>query len=126
MINEIRPYGPGKFSTILDAYVYSVSLEGSCDAEAGDVQENGHWYGLMRHGHTIWSDADQDREALNETEQEYLRACAGAILAEDSQGFVYVTYFDAMEALDAAWEAIEAEISEYDARIAREDRAEAE
>lgn len=32
----IRPYGPGKFDTILDAYVYSVSCDGGCDDECGD------------------------------------------------------------------------------------------
>jgi hypothetical protein len=37
----IRPYGPGKFDTMLDAYVYDVSLDGGCDDEVGSVEENG-------------------------------------------------------------------------------------
>ena len=45
--DEIRSYGPGKFSTILDSYVYSVSLDGGCDEEEGSVDECGAWYGIM-------------------------------------------------------------------------------
>jgi len=40
----IRPYGPGKFDTVLDAYVYELSLAG-CDDEMG---EDGRWYGLLK------------------------------------------------------------------------------
>ena len=39
MTDTIRPYGPGKFSTILDSYVYQVSLEGGCDDEIGSVDQ---------------------------------------------------------------------------------------
>jgi len=107
----IRPYGPGKFSTILDAYVYQVSLDGGCDAEVGDSNTTG-WYGLMRHGRTIFKDHDPSMESLNDDEKEALTSSAGVILREDSSGFVYAQYFDSESELDAAWAKIEQENSE--------------
>ncbi len=108
----IRSYGPGKFNTILDSYVYSVSLDGGTDDELGSVSENGRWYGLMRHGRTIFRDHDPLLETLNETEQDMLTSAAGVILTEDSQGFVYVEYFETTETLDAVWSAIVAEFDD--------------
>jgi hypothetical protein len=105
MANEIRSYGPGKFNTILDAYVYGVSLDGGCDDELSGYG----WYGLMRHGRTIFKDHDPLLESLNEAEQDQLTSAAGVILHEDLQGFVYVTYYDTIEALDADWDAIQAD-----------------
>lgn len=106
--NEIRSYGPGKFNTILDAYVYGVSMNGGgCDAEVGESC-NSRWYGLMRNGRTIFQDHDPMLESLNEAEREMLTSAAGVILTEDSQGFVYVEYFDTMAELDAKWSEIEA------------------
>jgi len=102
----IRPYGPGKFNTILDSYVYSVSLDGGCDEEEGSVDEHGEWYGIMRNGRTIFRDHDPLLETLNSAEQEKLTSSVGVILREDSQGFVYVTYYAADEALEVAWSQI--------------------
>lgn len=107
-MTNIRSYGPGKFSTILDAYVYDVSLDGGCDEELGSVDESG-WYGLMRNG---FKDHDPLLETLNEDEQAQLTECAGVILSEDSQGFVSVDYYDTDEALNAAWAEIEQEQAE--------------
>ena len=98
----IREYGPGKFSTILDSYVYEVSLNGSCDDETGST-DCGSWYGLMRHGRTIFQDHDPLLESLNEDEQAQLTECAGVIVREDSYGFVAVHYFDTVKQLDDAW-----------------------
>ena len=108
MSDEIRPYGTGKFDTMLDAYVYAVSLDGGTDAECGSVHETGHWYGLMRHGHTIFRDHDPFQEPLNDAERDLLLSSAGCILSEDSQGFVSVEYFDTAAELDDAWAEIEA------------------
>jgi hypothetical protein len=104
--HSIRPYGPGKVSTILDSYVYSVSLDGGCDEEEGSVSECGEWYGIMRNGHTIFRDHDPLLETLNPAEQEKLTSSAGVILREDSQGFVYVTYYETGETLEVAWSQI--------------------
>jgi hypothetical protein len=106
MANFIRPYGPGKFSTILDSYVYSVSLDGDCDEEEGSVSECGAWYGIMRNGRTIFRDHDPLLETLNTAEQDQLTSSAGVILHEDSNGFVSVTYYDTDESLETAWSQI--------------------
>src|SRR5438445_12059889 len=98
----IRPYGPGKFSTILDCYVYEVSLDGGCDDETGST-EYGRWYGLMKNGRTIFRDHDPMLSSLNEDEQAQLTGCAGVIISEDSNGFVSVHYYNTPEQLDDAW-----------------------
>ena len=102
-VTGIRPYGPGKFSTVLDSYVYSVSLDGGCDEEEGDVSECGAWYGIMRNGRTIFRNHDPLLETLNTAEQDQLTSSAGVILREDSNGFVSVTYYDTDESLETAW-----------------------
>lgn len=108
MKNTIRSYGPGKFNTILDSYVYGVSLDGGTDAECGSVDELG-WYGLMRNGRTIFKDHDPNLEPLNDAEKKLLTESAGVILSEDSNGFVYVQYFETTMELNAAWSKIESE-----------------
>src|SRR5438128_6733812 len=112
MQDKIRPYGPGKFNTILDSYVYQVSLEGGCDDEIGSVDEGG-WFGLMRNGHTIFRDHDPLLETLNPAEQEKLTSSAGVILSEDSQGFVCVDYYDTDAELDEAWDALQPDKADY-------------
>jgi hypothetical protein len=102
----IRPYGPGKFSTMLDSYVYSVSLDGGCDEEEGSISESGEWYGVMRNGRTIFRDHDPMLESLTPEEQEKLTSSAGVILREDSQGFVTVDYYDTDDSLELAWSQI--------------------
>src|SRR6266571_7157828 len=108
MTDKIRPYGPGKFNTILDSYVYEVSLDGGCDDEIGSVDEGG-WFGMMRNGRTIFKDHDPLLETLNEAERELLTTSAGVILSEDSNGFVYVDYFKTEDELNAAWDRIVSE-----------------
>lgn len=106
----IRGYGPGKFDTIVDSYVYDVSLSG-CDEETGSVDETGRWYGLIR-GHILPDPGESPLTgtALNDAETALLARSAGAILSEDSQGFVSVEYFTDMAKLDREWAAIEAEV----------------
>lgn len=101
----IRPYGPGKFSTHVDAYVYAVSLDGGCDDEASDGSS---WYGMMRHGHSIFRDHDPFLAELTDAERELITSSAGVIIREDSQGFVYVEYYDDAAQLNADWLAIRA------------------
>jgi hypothetical protein len=113
MADGVRPYGPGKFSTVLDSYVYSVSLDGGCDEEEGD-SDAGIWYGLMRNGRTIFKDHDPFLETLNSAEQEQLMSCAGVILYQDSNGFVGVTYYDTNKELNTAWADVVSEFAEPD------------
>ena len=98
----IRSYGPGKFSTMVDAYVYSVSLDG-CDETHGSCSENGVWIGRMSPGRGILRDMCSDTEPLNEDEARLLTACAGVILEENDQGFVSVTYYQTDDELQYDW-----------------------
>ena len=111
MSETIRHYGSGKFSTVLDEYVWSVSLGGGCDDEIDSETGCGTYYGLMRGGRSIFRDHDPLLETLNAAEQEQLTGCAGVIVSESSDGFVSVDYLDTDEELDAAWDALTAELS---------------
>ena len=106
----IRPYGPGKFDTILDSYVYGVTLNGGTDAEFSSA--SGSWFGLLRHGRTIFQDHDPFLETLNDEERDKLTSAAGVIVREDSDGFVGVSYYHNEPALDAAWQQLEDEYLE--------------
>ena len=112
MANGIRPYGLGKFNTILDSYVYRVSLDGGCDEESNS--DAGIWYGIMRNGRTIFRDHDPLLEMLTPEEQEKLTSSAGVILHEDSNGFVYVDYYATKEELETAWSDVVKDFAEYE------------
>lgn len=109
--DEIRSYGPGKFNTIVDSYIYTTSLDG-CDDEAGSVQDQG-WSGLFRgpihcKGSDMdgWAAARIDGWDLNAAEIRQLNECEGIILREDSSGFVDVEYYDTGDELELAWEIV--------------------
>jgi hypothetical protein len=101
---ELRPYGPGKFNTMLDAYIYKLSLNG-CDDETGSVDEIGEWYGLLKGIQVDGPFCDVAAAAeLTDDEKQVLREHkAGCIVAADSQGFVDVTYYATRKALDKSW-----------------------
>lgn len=103
MTTGIRPYGPGKFDTILDSYVYTVSLDG-IDEEAGDAGTG--WYGLLR-GDLREAVTDAAHEAKDKLTQEELKFLAenkaGAIIEETDQGFVSVENFSDDVVLDKEW-----------------------
>jgi hypothetical protein len=111
--NQVRPYGPGKFDTMLDAAVYQLSLDGA-DEEAGDVSEVGFWSGLMYNGEIMSQELEISKET-NTTREEraYLakEGQAGVILTENDQGFVNVSYFKNKKDLKDAWEAIVEDLS---------------
>ena len=117
-INTIRRYGPGKFDTILDSYVYQVSMDGCLDEETGESETTG-WYGIMQEDSdgslatAIAKAAYEGGETLTLGETEMiLRDFAGVILSEDSQGFVSVEYFETKAALHKAWRRIEDAVEE--------------
>jgi hypothetical protein len=106
--SALRPYGPGKFYTMLDAAVWEASLDGGPDEESGSVDELG-WSGLVRAPILDFIGHDELWNGLTPEEQGFVAAHAGAILFEDSQGFVSVDYFETAAALDAAWAKVVAE-----------------
>ena len=77
-----------------------IRVLGGADEEA---RINDSWYGLMRNGRTIFRDHDPLLESLNAVEQEYLTSAVGVLIHEDSQGFVYVTYFHDKDRMESVW-----------------------
>ena len=107
MTSEIRQYGPGKFDTVLDQYVYQVSLDGGCDDEISASDSGDNWYGMMRGGFSIFRDHDPFLDRLNSAEREQLTSSAGVLLCEETNGFVSVGYFKTDSELDTAWNEIQ-------------------
>ena len=95
--------------TTLEDYILELANAGAADASCGDAQEIGWYADLFQHGHSIFTDADPERETLSEEDAEALASCAGAILLIDSQGFRSVSLFEAWEALEDAWATLEEE-----------------
>ena len=106
---------PGKFSDTLDEYLYSVAGEGFADDEAGDSSEGIGWFGLIRGPFASDEHIDNfDASGLDAEDRESLRYMNGAIISEDSQGFVSTRVYDASEGdqLDRDWAQILEETSQ--------------
>jgi hypothetical protein len=103
---QIRPYGPGKFNSKLDAYVYELSMTG-CDDETGSVSECGIWYGRLNGPMTVDGPFSDCPPTADLTESERLAlvdmATAGIIIAENDQGFVSVEYYTDKDDLERDW-----------------------
>jgi hypothetical protein len=102
MTYELRPAAGGGY--LIDQYVSQLSQAG-CDDE--HTLAGGGWYGLLRGGLEASATAALDM-AMTESEQAFLRAQAGAIVHEQPQGGVSVTYYASPAALDAAWRSVTA------------------
>ena len=88
-----RPYGPGKFTHVIDRAIYGLTLDGGADEESGEVEGTG-WRGLIRGRLSVGQafEAIESAGMVDVTTDElaYLteEACGGFIVSEDSQGFV--------------------------------------
>lgn len=102
-MSELRPYGPGKFDTMLDAAVYAASLDGGPEDEC--ACEGLAWYGLVRTPLL----SDESLAELTESERAFLSDVVGAILMEQDNGFVSVDYYTDTAELDAEWTRIQGE-----------------
>lgn len=100
---NLTPYGPGKFSMMVDSVAYAVSLDG-CDDETGDV-ESGGWFGLLRGAIQVDPPfADLTAQELSADDRAYLAQFpGGVIIEEDSSGFVSVCYYRTEAGLNGAW-----------------------
>lgn len=116
---ELRRAGVGKFEGGLhiDQYVYDLSAGGWTSDEAGDVQETGRWYGLLKaprssmvEGLNEWMGESGDE--LTKAEKLYLKNKVGFIVSEDSYGFVDVVYYDNQKQLEQDWIKIQKEVTE--------------
>jgi hypothetical protein len=108
---------PGKFEggLIIDEYVYAASLDGCGETVGGD--DGGESYTTVD-GPLLGDDARLPCRAdgeLSADERAFLASQAGAIIYQDSQGFVSVTYYDDKKTYDDAWAQLVASYDdEYD------------
>ena len=113
----IRRYGPGKFSTLLDSFLYDIVLNGGEDASAS-YPDGGGSYALILGGPDLLpavSDYAHERsDKLTSQEANALRDTAGIILYERSDGIVQSEWYDSKSDLEISWNEIEAETSDED------------
>ena len=112
----IRPYGPGKFHTLIDSFAFEVAGDG-VDEEAS-YGEGGGWYGLVLLDaptrKRVAEVAAKNRDALTEDEQELLDDSIAIIFFERSDGIVEADWFEDKEKAEQAWAEIEADTAEED------------
>ncbi len=113
---DIRKYRLGKYDHDIDGYVHGLSLEGWGE-ELGDVQSFGH-YCAIDLGRTalksIEKDAKDEGDPLTTAEKNLIRGSSGAIISENDQGFVGVTYYKTKRSLDKAWAKIERDYEKHE------------
>lgn len=111
----IRSYGPGKHNTILDSYIYELTMDGGCE-EMGSVDELNH-FALVHLGRDGLKDvarvAREQGGKLTLEEARLVRRSYGAIVETNDQGFVNVGYYKTKAKLDKEWKKIEREYEKY-------------
>ena len=105
-MSDIRPYGPGKFNTIIDSLVWEAIQTNGTDEELAD--ESFGWRGLVRRGETgleleVQALPGFQDLPLTPPEIEFLAAQSGCIATEASDGHVDIAYYDNPDELEAAW-----------------------
>jgi len=100
---SLTPYGPGKFNLLVDTIPHAYTMEGAHDDETGDCETTG-WFGLVK-GKLDPTGIDGS-DKLSADDRAFLARMIGAIVCEDSQGFVSVDYYDREEDMREEWERI--------------------
>jgi hypothetical protein len=97
----------------INEYLHALTMESGHDEETGSTQELG-WFGLFQ-GPVIDPAAMdvQTNPELTAEEIEQLQQCAGAIVTEDSNGFVSATIYTSADELNKDWQRIDAQYDEY-------------
>lgn len=110
----LRPYSLGKFSRIIDGYVYRLTLDG-CAKEAGDASAGGYYcavdLGPDALAHLQW-EATSEGDRLTTDEENLILDNVGAILRTHDNGFVSVSYYDSKREFDQDWERVEEDCAE--------------
>ena len=91
------PYGPGKFSTDVDAWLYARTLHGGADEQL-TVGEGAGWYGLVHF--------DAEEQTILNTIEGY-QTCIGCIMFERSDGIVEIEYFSDPHLFKTRWKVLE-------------------
>lgn len=99
----IRPAGPGRFATMVNAYVYELAQEGLTDEM---ICSDGSWLGLLTATAKtpLYDEGFKAETQLNEAEKRFLRPKAGVIIEEHPDSRVTMDYFERISDLEAAWE----------------------
>jgi hypothetical protein len=103
----IRLYGPGKFYTILDSYVYQLEPD-----ETESYEDGGGWYGLFRGPIDPDSLELDEGDILTAAEREACLNTVGVVLWERSDGIVESSWNDDADELEKAWSELVAEFAE--------------
>jgi len=104
----IRPYGSGKYNTILDSFIHVASrtIDGA-DDELGDTETFDYYSKVKNDADFIKlvKEAAKDAgEKLNVDEMLALKECRGGfIIHEDGQGFVNVEFYPTPALLENYW-----------------------
>ena len=115
-MDTIRPYGPGKFNTVVDSLVWDAIQTNGTDQEL--AEQGFGWRGIVRKGETgleleVQALPAYKENPLNPAEIEFLAAQVGCIASEAEDGHVDITYFDNPEELEGAWKAIQEDYSKF-------------
>lgn len=107
----IRPYGPGKFSTIVDSHASAATLDGGADEE---IHTDGDgYYGLVRIDkgfiEAVQKVAAEEREELTDEEVELLEKNKAVIFFERTDGIVETEWFTHLDEAEDRWAEIEEE-----------------
>lgn len=109
--------GPGKYAGNMyrraAAYVHNMTLNGFAAEECGTVEYGPGWHGLVY----LDLEAQDDVVALGwqpDTDAAPEAKPVAAIVREDSQGFVDVTFYDSEESAQADWAEIQGEYDELE------------
>jgi hypothetical protein len=102
---SLRQYGPGKYTLVIDSLVDSDVLNGLAAESLGDVNDFG-FYALIE-------TTCVQTGVLIEEEREFLASHPWAILSENSDGFVTVTYYVDENNARIAWGIVESQYSAF-------------
>lgn len=95
---HVESYGAGKFPNTAIEKVWQDSLDGP-DAECGDVDTNGVWYGLMLYPEGL--------KVIDQTGTNIYRAI---VLITDNSGFVSGCYYHTQKEAKNFFEKVEAKL----------------
>ncbi len=96
---------PGKFDNALDEAIWTLSLDGGPDEQAGAASD-GLWAGILRDGNSIAAALREQKSEFPNVSAEdiaYVASKAGVILTESDQGFVGVKYYANARDLELDW-----------------------
>lgn len=105
-LGVIRRKGPGKFDTVLDSYLWELSLDGGADKEAG-YEDGGGWFGVLYFDAgmvaSLQNVAGDNNDQLTDDEVAEITNNHGVIMFERSDGIVEVAWYDTQKDLEADW-----------------------